>query len=73
MTQIRIDAHLAQQLQASPAPLELCGPDGKVVGQFTPRKNPKVEVPFTEEEIQQSKQEKGGRPLADILADLEKA
>ncbi|MBI3823136.1 MAG: hypothetical protein HY289_10720 [Planctomycetes bacterium] len=73
MTQIRLDAHLAQQLQTAPAPLELCDPNGKIVGHFTPLTKARIEVPFSEDEIRQSKQEKGGRPLADILADLGKS
>ncbi len=73
MTQIRLDANLALQLKASSAPLELCDPKGNVVGLFTPVKKPKIEIPFTEEEIQKSKQKKGARPLPEILADLEKS
>ena len=73
MTQIRLDANLAHQLQASGAPLELCDPSGAVVGHFTPVKKPKIEVPFTEDEIKRSKQKPGGRPLSEILAGLEKS
>ena len=73
MTRVRVDENLASQLAASPGPLELCDPNGKVVGRFTPITPSKIEIPFTEEEIQKSKQKKGGRPLADILADLEKS
>jgi hypothetical protein len=72
MTQIRLDASLAHQLQASGTPMELCDPNGKVVGYFTPVKN-SIEIPFTEDEIKISKQKKGGRLLAEILADLEKS
>lgn len=73
MTQILLDANLAQQLKTSPAPLELCDPSGNIVGLFTPVKKPKIEIPFTEEEIRMSKAKKGGRPLAEILVDLEKS
>ena len=73
MTQILLDARLAQQLKTSAAPLELCDPSGKVVGLFTPLTKTKREIPFTEEEIRKSKAKTGGRPLAEILADLEKS
>jgi hypothetical protein len=73
MTQLFVDANLAQQLKMTPGPLELCDPSGSVVGLFTPVKKTNIQVPFSEEEIQRSKQMKGGRPLADILADLEKS
>lgn len=72
MTQILLDANLAQRLKAAANPLDLCDPDGEVVGHFTPVQKPKIKVPFSEEEIKKSKQKTGGRPLADILADLEK-
>ncbi|MSQ96625.1 MAG: hypothetical protein EXR98_19025 [Gemmataceae bacterium] len=73
MTQILLDANLARQLKSSANPLELCDPSGAVVGVFTPVIKAKIATPFTEEEIQKSKQKKGGRPLADILLDLEKS
>jgi hypothetical protein len=73
MTQILLDANLARQLKTAADPVELCDPAGEVVGHFTPVPRPKIKVPFTEEEIKKSKQKTGGRSLADILADLEKA
>ena len=73
MTQILLDANLARQLKSSAKPLELCDPSGTVVGVFTPVSKSKMATPFTEEEIQNSKQKKGGRPLADIFADLKKS
>ena len=73
MTQILLDASLARQLKTSAAPLELCDPNSNVVGFFTPAKKSKLEIPFSEDEIQKSKKKTGGRSLADILADLEKS
>jgi hypothetical protein len=72
MTQILLDANLAGRLKASPSPLELCDPNGEIVGHFTPVKKAKIEIPFTEEEIRESRRQTGGRPLSEILADLEK-
>lgn len=72
MTRIVLDAKLAQQLKHTSA-AELCDPTGEVVGHFMPAKKPSISIPFTEEEIRASKQKTGGRPLADILADLEKS
>ncbi len=73
MTRILLDAKLAGELKAAANALELCDPAGAVVGHFTPIGKPKFVVPFSEEEIEASKKKKGGRPLADILADLEKS
>ena len=72
MNHFRLDAQLASLLQALPEPVKLCDPTGVIVGHFTPVKKGKYEVPFTDEEISASKQKPGGRPLADILADLER-
>ena len=71
MTQLMLDAGLAQQLKATTDSLRLCAPDGTIVGLFTP--SSRLKIPFTEEEIQQAKQAKGGRPLSDIHADLERS
>jgi len=73
MTRILLDAAIARKLKASTDALELCSPDGEVVGVFTPSKKPALTVPFTEDEIRKSKEKAGGRPLADILSDLEKS
>ncbi len=73
MTRILIDANLARQLKESTQTVELCDPSGMPVGQFVPaKKYGKYDIPFTEEEIAASKNQPGGRPLADILAELEK-
>ena len=73
MTRILVDANLASQLKASSQSVELCDPSGVPFGQFVPaKKKPKIELPFTEEEIQASENQPGGRSLAEILADLEK-
>jgi hypothetical protein len=73
MTRILLDANLARQLKTTSESTELCDPNGEIVGLFTPVKKPKIAIPFTSEEIQKSKEKSGGRPLADILADLEKS
>jgi hypothetical protein len=73
MTQILLDANTARRLKASTNAMELCSPDGEVVGLFTPIKKPTITVPFSEDEIRKSKEKGGGRPLADILSELEKS
>jgi hypothetical protein len=55
---------------------EICDHQGRTIGIFIPVVGRalygRVPVPFTEEELDRFEQEPGGRPLADILADLEK-
>lgn len=70
MNYVQIDTELASQLRSSPTPVRLCDPTGVIIGTFTPVPPGKFVVPFTDEELRASLK-KGGRPLADILADLE--
>ena len=77
MTKVLLENTLAAELQACTKPLELCDPKGNVVGIFLPTPaNPRyrsITVPFTSAELEQAENEPGGRSLAAILADLEKA
>ena len=65
---------LTSKLAAADSPLELCTPDGRVLGYFTPAKAKqlRLEPPGTKEELDARFAAGGGRPLADILRDLEK-
>ncbi len=71
MTRILLDANLASQLKSSAGSLELCDPNGDLVGHFLPA-HARDEVPFSEEELEKAQQMPGGRTLNEILADLEK-
>ncbi len=65
---------LKETLAAADAPLEVCGPDGRVLGYYTPAKahpRPPLEMSITPEELARRISAGGGRPLADILRDLE--
>jgi hypothetical protein len=75
MTRIVLDAALAARLKSTHDAIELADPDGAILGHFTPThaiQKLTAKVPFTEEEIKQAKEKRGGRSLAEILADLEK-
>jgi hypothetical protein len=77
MTRLLLDYELAKRLLDSEEPLEFCDPAGTVVGTFFPKAHAalyrSVVVPFTDAELDDAENELGGRPLADILADLEKS
>ena len=78
MKKVVLDAGLRGKLFNLTHSLELCDETGRVLGYFAPiaskEANPYegLEIPFSEEEIREFMKETGGRPLADILADLEK-
>lgn len=76
MPQITIPDELFAQLRASGQSVELVDKHGNSVGVFSPKLNPddweNLEPELSEEELQERLNEKGGRTLAEILADLEK-
>lgn len=67
-------ALLAQLRQASDT-LELKDPDGRVLGRFVVeglgRLPPGVKSPFTDQERAEMRKQRTGRPLKDIIRDLE--
>ena len=69
------DPELLKQLQQADGPVEFCDPDGNVIvwlKQPNPGSPPPGFVlPFSEEEIAEMRKHRTGRPLADILRDLE--
>ena len=75
MTRVTIDADVLAKLKGLDHVVELCDEAGQVVGLFTPMADrslyENVEIPFTAEELDRFENEPGGRPLKDILTDLE--
>ena len=72
---ITVDDALRSRLHDFRLPLELCDESGKVLGYLMPAVDHSlyegVDSPVSEEELDRRSQEGGGRPLADILRDLE--
>jgi len=70
MIRIVVDESLKKQLLRADDTCEIVDAAGNKLGSFTPEFV--YDCPFSEEELQQAEQEEGGRPLKDILADLER-
>ena len=70
------DPGLLAQFSAAAESVEIKSPDGRVLGRFVVENlyklPPGVKSPFTEEELTELRQQKGGRPLNEIIWDLEK-
>ncbi len=66
---------LKAKFEAADAPLQVCTPDGRVIGYFTPSKPAKLNLDpgISEEELLRRFREGGGRTLNEIVRDLEKA
>lgn len=76
MNRVVVDPVTLAKLRDVWQTLELCDKDGQVVGRFIPivdrSKCADLEPQVSEEELDRRERAGEGRPLADILADLEK-
>lgn len=75
MTKIIVNAEFRAKLAHLKQPVELCDESGRTLGYFRPVPSPEdydLTCPFSEEEIRERRKQRTGRPLPDILADLEK-
>jgi hypothetical protein len=77
MTKVVVDAAFGAKVKGVAGAVELCDESGRTIGYFQPVVSEGlsamgVRSPISDEEIERRSQERGGRPLADILADLEK-
>ena len=76
MMRLCIDAAFEAQLAQADGPLELCDQSGRTIGFFQPTPPPgtlKELSPFSDEEIEERSKQSSGRPLSEILSDLENA
>ena len=75
MTITITDPVLVAQLLNSDGTVVLQSPEGRVLGQFKAeglyKLPPGVKSPFTEEQVQELRKDRTGRPLKDILRDLQ--
>lgn len=74
MSIVITDPELLAQLRQAVSGVELTDPDGRVLGKLTVevlgKLPPGVKSPFTEEEMEERRKQRTGRPLKDILRDL---
>jgi hypothetical protein len=71
MSYIQLDDATAELLRHAGCTVELRDPEGNFLGRFIPRERG-PEPTISAAEIERRLREGGGRPLADILRDLEK-
>lgn len=76
MNRVVVDPTTFAKLRDARQTLDLCDESGQVAGRFIPLMDPSkfadVEPEISEEELDRRERAGGGRPLADILKDLEK-
>ena len=75
MTKLIVEPEMSSLLVGTSERIELCDGSGNTLGYFTPKFNPDdwegLESPISDEELHERLKDTTGRPLADILADLE--
>jgi hypothetical protein len=75
MKRVVIDDSVAQSLAAPADAVQVCTKSGRIVGYFTPTGDPEsfneLDSPCSNDELRRRLREEDGRPLADILRDLE--
>lgn len=73
MVRIVVDPATQSRLEGLQVVADICDASGRVLGRFVPVQQELILEPqISEEEIRRRIAEEGGRPLADILADLAK-
>ncbi len=70
-TRLILDRDTLAKLGPFDKPLQICDETGHLLGFFQPLDPKDLEPTISREEIERRRNEKGGRPLADILRDLE--
>jgi len=70
MPQVMLDPVTLQQLRTAQTTLEVVDGTGQVIGHFVPVGPAGPELDISEEELHRREQRGGGRPLAQILANL---
>lgn len=76
MTRVILERELLAKLNDVKERLEVCDETGKTLGYLIPTADRvidrQVEIPFKDAELDGYAREPGGRPLPEILADLER-
>jgi hypothetical protein len=76
MIKIVLDQASVEKLDSVQQGAQLCDPSGRVIGYYVPVAPEslyrQVKSPYTDEQLELYASEPGGRPLSEILADLEK-
>lgn len=71
MTKITIDQETRAKLSGLREHVELCDETGNTIGYFLPTGVLKHLSPLPDEEIERRREKRSGRPLRDILRELE--
>jgi hypothetical protein len=71
MTKLTVNADMQAKIAGLNDFAELCDESGRTLGYFFPPGTLTALSPFSDEEIERRRKDRSGRPLSDILKDLE--
>lgn len=71
MTRIFLDAKTVAELHNLNEVLEVCDESGQTRGFFHPSKPDQQRSPFTREQLEEFQKQRTGRPLTEVMRDLE--
>ncbi len=73
MSLVIVSTEMGQKLERTGEPVEICTADGRRIGYFTPApvRQYDLDPGISDEEIRLRMTDRTGRPLADILRDLD--
>ena len=71
MTRIVLDPEIESRLAGIQEAVELCDHDGRLIGDFHPARSLRDLSPLTDADVEKLRGQAGGRPLKDILKDLQ--
>jgi hypothetical protein len=71
MTRIVLEPEIESRLSGFQEPVEVCDHDGRLIGYFHPARSLRDMSPLSDAEVEKLRGQSGGRPLKDILKDLQ--
>ncbi len=71
MTRIVLEPEIESRLKGFQEAVEVCDHTGRLIGYFHPTRSLRELSPLTDEDVEKLRGQPGGRPLQDILKDLQ--
>jgi len=71
MTRIVFEPEIESRLSGFQEAVEVCDREGRLIGYFHPARSLRDLSPLSDDEVEKLRGQTGGRPLKDILEDLQ--
>ncbi len=71
MTRVTLEPEIESRLSGFQEAVEVCDHNGRLIGYFHPTRSLRELSPLTDADVEKLRGQTGGRPLQDILKDLQ--